>query len=62
MWHFGDKRRGFPLMLRYPPTIRVWNRRAGILVCYEQLSFWLAIQTLAHNPDLLLAPSNLDYA
>jgi apolipoprotein N-acyltransferase len=49
-------------MLRYPPTIRVWNRRAGILVCYEQLSFWLAIQTLAHNPDLLLAPSNLDYA
>jgi hypothetical protein len=62
MWRFGDKRRGFPLMLRYPPTIRVWNRRAGILVCYEQLSFWPAIQTLAHNPDLLLAPSNVYWA
>jgi hypothetical protein len=62
MWHFGDKRRGFPLMLRFPPTIRVWNRRAGVLVCYEQLAFWPAIQTLAHNPDMLLAPSNVYWA
>ena len=62
MWHFGDKRRGFPLMLRFPPTIRVWNRRAGVLVCYEQLTFWPAIQTLAHNPDMLLAPSNVYWA
>ena len=62
MWHFGDKRRGFPLMLRFPPTIRVWKRRAGVLVCYEQLTFWPAIETLAHNPDLLLAPSNVYWA
>jgi hypothetical protein len=62
MWRFGDKRHGFPLMLRFPPTIRVWKRRAGVLVCYEQLSFWPAIQTLAHNPDLLLAPSNVYWA
>jgi hypothetical protein len=62
MWHFGDQRRGFPLMLRFPPTIRVWNRRAGVLVCYEQLSFWPAIQTLAYNPDMLLAPSNVYWA
>jgi hypothetical protein len=62
MWRFGDKRRGFPLMLRFPPTIRVWNRRAGVLVCYEQLTFWPAIETLAHNPDLLLAPSNVYWA
>ena len=62
MWHFGDKRRGFPLMLLFPPTIRVWKRRAGVLVCYEQLTFWPAIQTLAHNPDLLLAPSNVYWA
>jgi len=60
MWRFGDKHRGFPLMLRFPPTIRVWNRRAGVLVCYEQLAFWPAVETLAHNPDMLLAPSN-DY-
>jgi hypothetical protein len=62
MWHVGDQRSGYPLMLRFPPTIRIWNRRAGILVCYEQLSFWPAIQTLAHNPDMLLAPSNLYWA
>jgi len=62
MWHIGEQRRGFPLMLRFPPTIRIWNRRAGILVCYEQLAFWPAIETLAHNPDMLLAPSNIYWA
>jgi len=62
MWHVGDQGNGYPLMLHFPPTIRVWNRRAGILVCYEQLSFWPAIQTLAHNPDMLLAPSNVYWA
>jgi hypothetical protein len=62
MWHVGDQRSGYPLMLRFPPTIRIWNRRAGILVCYEQFSFWPAIQTLAHNPDMLLAPSNVYWA
>jgi hypothetical protein len=59
MWHLGERLSGFPLMLRFPPTIRVWNHRAGILACYEQLAFWPAIETLAHNPDMLLAPSNL---
>jgi len=62
MWHVGDQGKGYPLMLRFPSTIRIWNRRAGILVCYEQLSFWPAIQTLAHNPDMLLAPSNVYWA
>jgi hypothetical protein len=62
MWHLREQRRGFPLMLRFPPTIRVWNRRAGVLVCYEQLAFWPAIETLAHNPDMLLAPSNVYWA
>jgi apolipoprotein N-acyltransferase len=62
MWHVGDQRNGYPLMLRFPSTIRVWNRRAGILVCYEQLTFWPAIQTLAQNPDMLLAPSNVYWA
>jgi hypothetical protein len=62
MWRFGDKRNGFPLMLRYPSTIRVWDRRAGVLICYEQLLFWPALQTLSRNPDMLLAPSNLYWA
>jgi hypothetical protein len=62
MWHLGDQRQDFPLMPRFPPTIRVWNHRAGVLVCYEQLAFWPAIETLAHNPEMLLAPSNVYWA
>jgi hypothetical protein len=62
MWHFGDERNGFPLMLRYPATIRIWDRRAGVLICYEQLLVWPALQTLSRNPDMLLAPSNLYWA
>ena len=61
MWHF-DERNGFPLMLRYPATIRIWGRRAGVLICYEQLLVWPALQTLSRNPDILLAPSNLYWA
>lgn len=59
MWHF-DGRDGFPLMLHYPPTIRVLNQHAAVLMCYEQLLVWPAMQSLARNPDMLLAPSN-DY-
>ena len=62
MWRFGDDRNGFPLMLHYPSTIRIWDRRAGVLICYEQLVVWPALQTLSRNPDMLLAPSNLYWA
>jgi hypothetical protein len=62
MWHFEDDHDGFPLMLRFPPTIRVWNRRAGVLVCYEQFVVWPALVTLAHNPEMLIAPSNIYWA
>ena len=62
MWQPGSEHDGFPLMLRFPPTIRVWNRRAGVLICYEQLIVWPALQTLAHNPELLIAPSNIYWA
>jgi hypothetical protein len=62
MWQFGSEHKGFPLMLRFPPAIRVWNRRAGVLICYEQLIVWPALQTLAHNPEFLIAPSNAYWA
>jgi len=62
MWQPGESRRGFPLSLRFPATIRVWNRRAGVLMCYEQLAFWPAIQTMTRNPEMLIAPSNLYWA
>ena len=62
MWRLGESRRGFPLSLRYPPTIRVWNRRAGVLLCYEQMTFWPAVETMARTPEILIAPSNLYWA
>jgi hypothetical protein len=61
MWHFGDSG-GFPLMLHYPPIIRVLNQRAAVLMCYEQLLVWPALQSLAQDPDMLLAPSNDHWA
>src|ERR1700722_1996801 len=62
MWRMGDERNGFPLMLRSPATIRISDRRAGVLICYEQLLVWPALQTLSRNPDMLFAPSNLYWA
>ncbi len=62
MWQIGDQTHGFPLMLRFPATIRVWDRRVGVLVCYEQFLVWPALQTLARDPDFLFAPSNLYWA
>lgn len=62
MWQPGESRRGFPLSLRFPAAIRVWNRRAGVLLCYEQMAFWPAVQTMARNPEMLIAPSNLYWA
>jgi len=50
------------LGLKYPATIRVKNRRAAVLMCYEQFLVWPALQSLACNPDMLLAPSNLYWA
>ena len=62
MWQLGESRHGFPLSLRYPATIRVWNRRAGVLLCYEQISFWPAVETMARGPEMLIAPSTLYWA
>lgn len=62
MWQIGESRRGFPLSLRFPATIRVWNRRAGVLLCYEQMTFWPAVETMARGPEMLIAPSNLYWA
>lgn len=62
MWQLGESRRGFPLSLRFPAAIRVWTRRAGVLLCYEQLVFWPAVETMARNPEMLIAPSNLYWA
>ncbi len=46
----------------FSATIRVWNRRAGVLLCYEQMAFWPAVETMARDPEMLIAPSNLYWA
>ena len=62
MWQLGESRRGFPLSLRFPAAIRVWKRRTGVLLCYEQMTFWPAVETMARGPEMLIAPSNLYWA
>lgn len=62
MWQLGESHRGFPLSLRFPAAIRVWSRRSGVLLCYEQLVFWPAVETMARNPEMLITPSNLYWA
>ena len=62
MWHIGQPTSGFPPMLSYPSGIRIWNRRAAVMICWEQLLVWPAVQSLASHPSFLLAPSNLYWA
>ena len=50
MWEITDGQHGFPLMLRFPAVIRIWSRHAGVLVCYEQLLVWPALETLSVYP------------
>lgn len=60
MWMPGNRSAGYPLQLSAPPTTLVRGKRAAVLICYEQLLAWPALQSLAHHPVMLIAPSN-DY-
>lgn len=60
MWQPGRRDIGFPLQLSAPATILVNGKRAAVLMCYEQLLAWPALQSLAQHPVMLIAPSN-DY-
>lgn len=62
MWKFGSSDTGFPLLLRNPGGFKVRDHRAGVLMCYEQLLAWPALETLAEQPDFLLAPRNVYWA
>lgn len=60
MWHPGKRTDGFPLQLSAPSAILVRGHRAAVLLCFEQLLMWPALQSLSHNPEMILAPAN-DY-
>lgn len=38
------------------------NKKYGVLICYEQLIMWTWLQTMLHDPDKILAISNLWWA
>lgn len=45
------------------PTIRMYdNKKAGVLICYEQLIMPTYLHTFAYNPKMLIATSNLWWA
>jgi apolipoprotein N-acyltransferase len=62
MWQPGMSRQGYPLQLGAFPYMDVRGHRAAVLLCYEQLLAWPAIQSMAARPELLLAPSNQYWA
>lgn len=62
MWKIGDSQRGFPVLLNNSGVFKVRDQHAGVLMCYEQLLAWPALQTLFEQPDYLLAPRNVYWA
>ena len=62
MWEPGSKTTGYPLQLQAFPYMYVRGRRAAVLLCYEQLLMWPALQALAHHPAMIFAPSNQYWA
>jgi hypothetical protein len=62
MWKIGDRESGFPLLLQNSGAFKIRNQYAGVLMCYEQLLAWPALQTLAEQPDFLVAPRNVYFA
>jgi hypothetical protein len=62
MWKIGDRESAFPLLLQNPGVFKIRNESAGVLMCFEQLLAWPALQTLADQPDFLVAPRNVYFA
>jgi apolipoprotein N-acyltransferase len=40
------------------PTVAVGNGRAAPLICYEQLIAWPVLQSMFHDPDVIVAVGN----
>jgi apolipoprotein N-acyltransferase len=59
MW-LPFSRKGVPLDLRRPGTIKLGGRRAAVLICYEHLLVWPVLTSFRDRPDLLLGLAN-DY-
>ena len=40
------------------PTVDISGRRLGPLICYEQLIVWPVLQSMLHDPDMIVAVGN----
>jgi len=40
------------------PVVSVGGQRVAPLICYEQLIIWPVLQSMLHNPDLVIAVGN----
>ena len=49
---------GVPLHLLGPSVIRIIDRRAAILICYEQLLTWPVLMSVAAHPTVFVAVAN----
>ena len=53
------RQHGYVLLhLRGRGSFDLDGTRYGVLICYEQLMFWLVVQTFAEKPGVVLAPAN----
>ena len=59
MWN-PFRRDSAPLNLEGPALLRIGNKRAAILICYEQLIVWPLVTAMLENPDVLVGVAN-DY-
>jgi apolipoprotein N-acyltransferase len=58
MWNPFQPQRGVALNLLGPGTVDVGDRRAAILICYEQLLTWPMLRSAIEKPTVLIAISN----
>jgi hypothetical protein len=49
-----------PLNIEGPAVLRIGNKRAAILICYEQLIAWPMVTAMLDNPNVLVGVAN-DY-
>lgn len=40
------------------PTVEISGRKIGPLICYEQLIVWPVLQSMLHDPDMIVAVGN----
>jgi hypothetical protein len=61
MWKPWKQHAGVPLNAFGPPALTVQGRRVAVLVCYEALLAWPALQAMTRRPALLAVIANVHW-